>query len=169
MHGTLPRVRKPTAAATEDRFLTRREELENKMAVLLGGRAADHIIYGRLSTGAADDLVKVKDIARSMMMRYGMEEKLGNLSYQVDPSPFLPTSAAPGRAPIQGRDRQGDRPSGARDPGSSFRRCRRRPAAMDAFSNRGGENRDRLRVPLYLVATSAYTEPILDSSSAWQI
>ena len=80
---------------TEDRFLMSREELENKMAVLLGGRAAEHIIYGRLSTGAADDLVKVTDIARSMVMRYGMEEKLGNLSYQEDPSPFLPTSAGP--------------------------------------------------------------------------
>jgi cell division protease FtsH len=80
---------------TEDRFLMSREELENKMAVLLGGRAAEHIIYGRLSTGAADDLVKVTDIARSMVMRYGMEEKLGNLSYQEDPSPFLSTSAGP--------------------------------------------------------------------------
>jgi cell division protease FtsH len=80
---------------TEDRFLMSREELENKMAVLLGGRAAEHIIYGRLSTGAADDLVKVTDIARSMVMRYGMEKKLGNLSYQEDPSPFLPTYAGP--------------------------------------------------------------------------
>jgi cell division protease FtsH len=78
---------------TEDRFLMSREELENKMAVLLGGRAAEHVVYGHLSTGAADDLVKVTDIARSMVMRYGMEEKLGNLSYQEDRSPFLPTSA----------------------------------------------------------------------------
>src|SRR3979411_3353595 len=61
---------------TEDRFLMSREELENKMAVLLGGRAAEHVIYGHLSTGAADDLVKVTDIARSMVMRYGMEAKL---------------------------------------------------------------------------------------------
>jgi cell division protease FtsH len=76
---------------TEDRFLMTREELENKMAVLLGGRAAEHVIYGRLSTGAADDLAKVTDIARSMVMRYGMEEKLGNLSYQDEPTPFLPT------------------------------------------------------------------------------
>ncbi|HEY2967749.1 MAG TPA: ATP-dependent zinc metalloprotease FtsH [Casimicrobiaceae bacterium] len=75
---------------TEDRFLMTREELENKMAVLLGGRAAEHVIYGRLSTGAADDLAKVTDIARSMVMRYGMEEKLGNLSYQDEPTPFLP-------------------------------------------------------------------------------
>jgi len=76
---------------TEDRFLMTREELENKMAVLLGGRAAEHVIYGRLSTGAADDLAKVTDIARSMVMRYGMEEKLGNLSYQDEPTPFLPS------------------------------------------------------------------------------
>jgi len=75
---------------TEDRFLMTRQELENKMAVLLGGRAAEHVIYGHLSTGAADDLVKATDIARSMVMRYGMEEKLGNLSYQDPPSPFLP-------------------------------------------------------------------------------
>ena len=74
-----------------------REELENKMAVLLGGRAAEHVVYGHLSTGAADDLVKVTDIARSMVMRYGMEEKLGNLSYQDPPSPFLPTAQPPAR------------------------------------------------------------------------
>jgi cell division protease FtsH len=80
---------------TEDRFLMIREELENKMAVLLGGRAAEHVIYGRLSTGAADDLAKVTDIARSMVMRYGMEEKLGNLSYQDEPTPFLPTVQHP--------------------------------------------------------------------------
>ena len=80
---------------TEDRFLMTREELENKMAVLLGGRAAEQVIYGRLSTGAADDLVKATDIARSMVMRYGMEEKLGNLSYQDQPSPFLPTMQPP--------------------------------------------------------------------------
>src|SRR5438552_4070212 len=80
---------------TEDRFLMTREELENKMAVLLGGRAAEHVIYGRLSTGAADDLAKVTDIARSMVMRYGMEEKLGNLSYQDEPTPFLPAMQRP--------------------------------------------------------------------------
>src|SRR6202521_6109280 len=80
---------------TEDRFLMTREELENKMAVLLGGRAAEFVVFRRLSTGAADDLVKATDIARSMVMRYGMEEKLGNLSYQDLPSPFLPTVQPP--------------------------------------------------------------------------
>src|SRR5437867_4471049 len=75
---------------TEDRFLMTREELENKMAVLLGGRAAEHVIYGRLSTGAADDLAKVTDIARSMVMRYGMEEKLGSLSFDEERSAIMP-------------------------------------------------------------------------------
>jgi len=75
---------------TEDRFLMTREELENKMAVLLGGRAAEQVIYGHYSTGAANDLAKVTDIARSMVTRYGMEAELGALSYQEEPSPFLP-------------------------------------------------------------------------------
>src|SRR5207247_6972679 len=72
---------------TEDRFLMTREELENKMAVLLGGRASQQIIYGHLSTGAADDLAKVTDIARSMVVRYGMAEAPGNLSSEQDRPP----------------------------------------------------------------------------------
>ena len=79
---------------TEDRFLMSRAELEDKMAVLLGGRAAEHVVYGQLSTGAADDLAKVTDIARSMVTRYGMDESLGNLSYHDEPSPLLPIGGA---------------------------------------------------------------------------
>src|SRR5207253_880964 len=79
---------------TEDRFLMTRQELENKMAVLLGGRAAEQVIYGHLSTGAADDLAKVTDIARSMVMRYGMDERLGNLSFDEERAPLLPTPVA---------------------------------------------------------------------------
>jgi cell division protease FtsH len=74
---------------TEDRFLMTREELENKMAVLLGGRAAEEVVFGHLSTGAADDLAKVTDIARSMVMRYGMVRSLGNVAYEEERSPFL--------------------------------------------------------------------------------
>lgn len=74
---------------TEDRFLMTREELENKIAVLLGGRAAEKIIYGHLSTGAADDLVKATDIARAMVARYGMDPELGHVSYDTDRPGFL--------------------------------------------------------------------------------
>ena len=74
---------------TEDRFLMTREELENKMAVLLGGRAAEKVAFDHLSTGAADDLGKVTDIARSMVTRYGMYEKLGHVSYTDERAPFL--------------------------------------------------------------------------------
>ena len=73
----------------EDRFLMTREELENKMAVLLGGRAAEHLIFGHYSTGAADDLVKATDIARSMVLHYGMDEKLGHVALQADRPTFL--------------------------------------------------------------------------------
>jgi cell division protease FtsH len=74
---------------TEDRYLMTREELENKMAVLLGGRAAEEAVFGHLSTGAADDLAKVTDIARSMVMRYGMVKSLGFVAYEEERSPFL--------------------------------------------------------------------------------
>jgi cell division protease FtsH len=80
---------------TEDRYLMSREELENRMAVLLGGRAAETIVFGELSTGAADDLQKVTDIARAMVTRYGMVEKLGQVTFEDQPQPFLGTPAAP--------------------------------------------------------------------------
>ncbi|MCA1490657.1 ATP-dependent zinc metalloprotease FtsH [Ensifer sp. NBAIM29] len=69
---------------TEDRFLMTKEELENKMAVLLGGRAAEWIVFGHLSTGASDDLVKVTDIARAIVARYGMTERLGHVALERD-------------------------------------------------------------------------------------
>ena len=74
---------------TEDRFLRTREELENKMSVLLGGRAAELTVFGHLSTGAADDLRRVTDVARSMVTRYGMSERLGSVAYERDPRNFL--------------------------------------------------------------------------------
>ncbi|MDH3286887.1 MAG: ATP-dependent zinc metalloprotease FtsH [Betaproteobacteria bacterium] len=81
---------------TEDRYLMTRGELENKMAVLLGGRAAEQIVFGHLSTGAADDLAKVTDIARSMVMRYGMVEQLGHVTYESEHPTFL---GVPGEMP----------------------------------------------------------------------
>jgi cell division protease FtsH len=79
---------------TEDRYLMTRKELEHKLAVLLGGRAAEHIVFGHLSTGAADDLSKATDIARSMATRYAMVPELGNVTYDSEPSPFLGNSLA---------------------------------------------------------------------------
>ncbi len=74
---------------TEDRFLMTRAELENKMAMLLAGRAAEALLIGEISTGAADDLAKATDIARSMVMRFGMDSTLGQVTYENAPSPFL--------------------------------------------------------------------------------
>ena len=79
---------------SEDRFIITRDELESRMAVLLGGRAAEQVVFGHLSTGAADDLAKATDIARDMVMRYGMEEKLGPVSYDAERPTFLDTPAA---------------------------------------------------------------------------
>ena len=80
---------------TEDRFLMTRGEMENKMAVLLGGRAAEMLIFGRESTGAADDFVKATDIARAMVMRYGMNEKLGLVAWEEERRELLAGAPLP--------------------------------------------------------------------------
>lgn len=77
---------------TEDRFLMTVSELKNKIAVLLGGRAAEDVMYGEVSTGAQDDLRRATDIAKSMVKVYGMSEKLGQVSLERDrQSLFLQT------------------------------------------------------------------------------
>ena len=81
---------------TEDRFLMSREELQNKMAVLLGGRAAEILIFAEVTTGAADDFDKVTNIARNMVTRYGMSDALGQMTYEesrqslLGQTPFTP-------------------------------------------------------------------------------
>ena len=64
---------------TEDRFLMRKTELLNKIASLLGGRAAEELVFGDISTGAHNDLSRATDIAKSMVKEYGMSEKLGQV------------------------------------------------------------------------------------------
>jgi cell division protease FtsH len=80
---------------TEDRFLLTRAELEVRIAVLLGGRAAEKLIFGDLSTGAADDLAKATDIARDMITRYGMDEALGYVAWEAQPPRFLDLPGMP--------------------------------------------------------------------------
>src|SRR5215813_13161371 len=78
---------------TEDRFLMTRSELENRIAVLLGGRVAEELIFQEVSTGARDDLAKATEIAKSMVKVYGMSDKLGQINFDRDHQPlFLPTS-----------------------------------------------------------------------------
>lgn len=74
---------------TEDRFLMTKEELLQKMTILMGGRAAENLIFGAMSTGAADDFVKATEIARNMVTRYGMAQEIGMVSFEDEPSPFL--------------------------------------------------------------------------------
>ena len=76
---------------TEDRFLLGRSNLENRIAVLMGGRAAEQLIFnGDISTGAADDLQRATEIALEMVTRYGMDTKVGQRTYVPEPQPFMP-------------------------------------------------------------------------------
>ena len=78
---------------TEDRYLMTRSELLDRMAVLLGGRVAEELIFGEISTGAQNDLQRATDIARSMVAEYGMSERLGLVTYERERRPmFLPES-----------------------------------------------------------------------------
>ncbi len=74
---------------TEDRFLMTKEELEHKIVVLLGGRAAEKLIFNHLSTGAADDIARATDIARNMVTRYGMDPAIGFVVYEENQQTFL--------------------------------------------------------------------------------
>ena len=74
---------------TEDRFVIERGELMNRMAVLMGGRASEEIVFGEISTGAADDLDRATDIARQMVTRFGMAETLGQRVYEPQRQAYL--------------------------------------------------------------------------------
>ncbi len=84
---------------TEDRYLMTRSELLDRLAVLLGGRVAEELIFGEISTGAQNDLQRATDIARSMVTEYGMSERLGLVTYERGRRPmFLPESFSPNKA-----------------------------------------------------------------------
>jgi cell division protease FtsH len=74
---------------TEDRFLLSKEEIEAQIATLLGGRSAEEIIFGSITTGASNDLQRATDLADKMVTSYGMSEVLGPLAYQKQQNQFL--------------------------------------------------------------------------------
>ena len=73
----------------EDRFLITADELKDRMTVLLAGRAAEELTFGQISTGAADDLAKVTDIARQIVTRFGMTTELGQVVLEEQRSSYL--------------------------------------------------------------------------------
>jgi len=85
---------------TEDRFLLTQEELLGKIDVLLGGRAAEELVFGEISTGAANDISRVTDIARRMIAEYGMSEKFSNMTLSADQGGYLGEQAA---SPVMGK------------------------------------------------------------------
>ena len=82
---------------TEDRYLMTKSELLDRMGVLLGGRVAEELVFGEISTGAQNDLQRATDIARSMVTEYGMSDRLGLVTYERERRPmFLPESFTSG-------------------------------------------------------------------------
>ena len=83
---------------TEDRYLMTRSELLDRLAVLLGGRVAEELVFEEISTGAQNDLQRASDIARSMVTEYGMSDRLGLVAYERSrQSMFLPESLSAGK------------------------------------------------------------------------
>ncbi len=82
----------------EEHFLMGREELVHRMTVLLAGRAAEALVFHEVSTGASDDLVRTTEIARSMVVRFGMDPKLGLIAYEPERQRFLPGRGVEPRA-----------------------------------------------------------------------
>jgi cell division protease FtsH len=84
----------------EDRYLLTRRDLENQMSVLLGGRSAEEIALGEISTGAQNDLQRATDIARAMVTQFGMSEELGTVNYEGSRrNAFLDIPMGPERGP----------------------------------------------------------------------
>jgi cell division protease FtsH len=74
---------------TEDRYLMTRGELEDRIAVMLAGRAAESVVYNEISTGASDDIQKASELARRMVTEFGMSDKLGTVRYATQQYQFL--------------------------------------------------------------------------------
>ena len=84
----------------EDRYLMSKTDLENQLAVLLGGRTAESIVFGEVSTGAQNDLLRATDIARAMVTEFGMSDAIGPVSHEGHRrGAFIETPFAPERGP----------------------------------------------------------------------
>ncbi|MFO7893477.1 MAG: ATP-dependent zinc metalloprotease FtsH [Longimicrobiales bacterium] len=79
----------------DERYLLQRQELLDRMAVLLGGRVAEELVFDEISTGAANDLERVAEMARNMVRQYGMSDALGPVSYEKQRTTFLQGSDTP--------------------------------------------------------------------------
>ena len=94
---------------TEDRYLMTRSELMDRLAVLLGGRAAEELVFEEISTGAQNDLQRATDIARSMVAEYGMSDRLGLVAYdRPRQSMYLPENFSPVKTYSEGKAAQID-------------------------------------------------------------
>jgi cell division protease FtsH len=116
---------------TEDRYLMTRSELLDRLAVLLGGRVAEELVFEEISTGAQNDLQRASDIARAMVTEYGMSDRLGLVSYERPRQPmFLPESFFPVKITVKPK------------PPKSTKRSRglsRKPINACVTSSRSGE------------------------------
>ena len=139
---------------TEDKFLTTRAELTDTMAMTLGGRAAEEIVFGEITTGASNDLEKVTATAKQMVMRFGMSEKLGPRVFGHDHGqPFLgrefsaePDYSRRDRARDRRRDpphRRGRPPAGQGHPRRAPRDARRRSPRSCSSARRSSARSSR--------------------------
>ena len=91
---------------TEDRYLLKRSELFDRLDVLLGGRVAEELVYGDISTGAQNDLQRATDMARLMVTQYGMSERLGHVALDAPRQAYLSSQEAPRNASYSERTAQ---------------------------------------------------------------
>ncbi len=129
---------------TEDRFLMSKTELENKIASLLGGRAAEDIVIGDISTGAHNDLSRATDIARSMVREYGMS-KVGQVYYAPNRrSPFM-TGMPEGPGEYSEATAEADRQGNQRDHRGAIRARARHPEGQARHPRKLGRRAARNR------------------------
>ena len=146
----------------EDKFLTTRAELTDTMAMTLGGRAAEEIVFGEITTGASNDLEKVTATAKQMVMRFGMSEQPRPARVRPRPRPAVPRPRVLRRARLLRRDRPRDR---RRDPPHRRGRAparqghpRRAPRARSRRSPRSSLKRETIEKEEFVALLDGKTE-----------